>query len=235
MAASESHDVGSAPPDRLRRGGSYVESPGDEIGQYHWSGSRGMRVTARAGVRAWLAEVSERAGDGFQLCEWCLWSVPAVCGSRSKKHQRPDTGKDCPGKFETISLGHRYQSDAAEFTFDGIPYQKDHEDNWLSALYAILEGASCALEISRDDIDGSLSWSADHRRSIVLEDKMPGGAGAAKKIAENIGVVMQSAVKRVTECDCGEETSCYGCLRTHRDGREHERLSRRGALALLSP
>jgi len=90
------------------------------------------------------------------------------------------------------------------------------------------------LEISRDDIGGSLAWSADHRRSIVLYDTVPGGAGAAKKIAENIGVVMQSAVKRVTECDCGEETSCYGCLRTYRNGRDHERLSRRGALSLLS-
>lgn len=235
VAASENHDVGSAPPERLWHGGSYVESPGDEIGQYHWSGTGGMRVTARAGVRAWLAAVSDGAGDGFQLCEWCLWSVPVVRGSKPKKHQRPDTGKDCPGRYQTISLGHRYQSDVAEFTFDRIPYQKDHEDNWLSALYAILEGASYGLEISRDDIGGSLSWSADHRRSIVLYDTVPGGAGAAKKIAENIDVVMQSAVKRVTECDCGEETSCYGCLRNYRNARDHERLSRRGALNLLSP
>ena len=61
----------------------------------------------------------------------------------------------------------------------------------------------------------------------------PGGAGAAKKIAENVGVVVESAVKRVTDCDCGEETSCYGCLRTYRNARDHEKLSRRAALRLL--
>lgn len=233
VAASENHDVGSAPPERHWHGGSYVETPGDEIGQYHWSGAGGLRVTARAGVRAWLAAVSDGTGEGFQLCEWCYWSAPVVRGSKPKKHQRPDNGRDCGGKWETIALGHRYQSDVAEFTFDGVPYQKDHEANWVSALYAILEGASYGLEISRDDIDGSLSWSTDHRRSIVLYDTVPGGAGGAKKIAENIGVVMQSAVKRVTDCDCGEETSCYGCLRSYRNGRFHEQLSRRGALAML--
>ncbi|PND55343.1 DEAD/DEAH box helicase [Mycobacterium sp. ENV421] len=234
IAAPENQDVGNAPPERRWHGGSYVETHGDEIGQYHWSGGNGLRATARAGVRAWLAVVSDGAGDGFQLCEWCGWSAPSVRGSKPKKHRRPDNGRDCGGRWETISLGHRYQSDVAEFTFDGVPYLKDHEGNWTSALYAILEGASYGLEISRDDIAGSLSWTSDDRRSIVLYDTVPGGAGAAKKIAENIGVVMQSAIKRVTDCECGEETSCYGCLRTYRNAREHERLSRRGALALLS-
>lgn len=177
--------------------------------------------------------VSDGTGDGFQLCQWCGWSRAAQRGGRRSKHQKPDTNKDCDGPLEKISLGHRYQSDVAEFTFDGVPYRRDHEANWLSSLYAILEGASYALEISRDDIDGALSWSADHRRSIVLFDTVPGGAGAAKKIAENIGVVLQAAVKRVTSCDCGEETSCYGCLRSYRNGRFHQDLSRGAALQIL--
>jgi ATP-dependent helicase YprA (DUF1998 family) len=234
IAANEAREVGSAPPERRWHGGSYVETPGDEIGQYRWSGLGGLKVTARAGVRAWLAVVSDGTGDGFQLCEWCGWARAAERGSRRRKHQKPDTNKDCDGPLEKISLGHRYQSDVAEFTFDGVSYSRDHEANWMSSLYAILEGASYALEISRDDIDGALSWSADHRRSIVVFDTVPGGAGAAKRIAENIGVVMDAAVKRVTNCDCGEETSCYGCLRTYRNARVHERLSRKAALRLLS-
>ena len=233
IAGSETRDVGSAPPERRWHGGSYVETHGDDVGQYYWSGPNGMRVTARAGVRAWLAVVSDGVGDGFQLCEWCYWARAAERGSRRRKHERPDNGRDCDGPLGKISLGHRYQSDVAEFTFDGIPYHRDQESHWLSSLYAVLEGASYALEISRDDIDGALSWSADHRRSIVLFDTVPGGAGSAKKIAENIGVVMESAVKRVTDCDCGEETSCYGCLRTYRNARFHEQLSRRAALNIL--
>jgi ATP-dependent helicase YprA (DUF1998 family) len=140
---------------------------------------------------------------------------------------------DCAGPLEVLALGHRYQSDVAEFTFDGVSYRQDLEPNWLSALFAILEGAPYSLEISRDDIDGALSWTPDQRRSIVLYDTVPGGAGAAKKIAENIGPVLEAAVKRVRECECGEETSCYGCLRTYRNSRFHQDLSRRAALNLL--
>jgi hypothetical protein len=203
-----------------QRGRSPTGSAHDNwVGSYrdrcHWAASRSPLVITAAG-------------------EWCGWARAAERGSRRRKHQKPDTNKDCDGPLEKISLGHRYQSDVAEFTFDGVSYSRDHETNWLSSLYAILEGASSALEISRDDIDGALSWSADHRRSIVVFDTVPGGAGAAKRIAENIAVVMDAAVKRVTSCDCGEETSCYGCLRTYRNGRVHERLSRNAALRLLS-
>ncbi|MFM8857656.1 MAG: Zn-binding domain-containing protein, partial [Actinomycetota bacterium] len=233
IAASDPRDVSSAPPERRWHGGSYVETPGDEIGLYYWSAPNGMKVTARAGVRAWLAVVSDGSGDGFQLCEWCGWARASERGSRKKKHSRPDNGRECDGPLERISLGHRYQSDVAEFTFDGIAYQRDHESNWLSSLYAILEGASYALEISRDDIDGALAWSADHRRSIVLFDTVPGGAGAARKIAGNIQPVLDAALKRVSECDCGPETSCYGCLRTYRNARFHEQLSRVSALQIL--
>jgi ATP-dependent helicase YprA (DUF1998 family) len=233
IAANETREVGSAPPERRWHGGSYVETPGDDIGVYHWSGRSGLKVNARAGVRAWLAVLSDGSGDGFQLCEWCGWARSAERGAGRRKHKRPDTNKECDGPLERISLGHRYQSDVAEFTFDGIQYRRDQEANWLSSLYAILEGASYALEISRDDIDGALSWSADHRRSVVVFDTVPGGAGAAKKIAENIDVVLEAAVKRVTNCDCGEETSCYGCLRTYRNGKFHQDLSRGAALQIL--
>jgi hypothetical protein len=233
IASRDTRDVGSAPPERRQHGASYVETSGDEIGVYHWVGSDGLKVTARAGVRAWLAVVSDGIGDGFQLCEWCGWARVTERGSRRRKHYRPDTDKECDGPLEMVSLGHRYQSDVAEFTFESISYRRGQEANWLSSLYAILEGASYALEISRDDIDGALSWSGDQRRSIVVYDIVPGGAGAAKRIAENIEMVLKSAVKRVKSCDCGEETSCYGCLRSYRNARFHEELSRGAALQVL--
>jgi ATP-dependent helicase YprA (DUF1998 family) len=233
VAERDTRDVGTAPPERRWHGASYVENVGEEVGMYSWDGVAGMKVTARAGTRATLAVVSDGKGDGFQVCEWCGWAEPSERGGRRRKHQRPVDGKDCGGPLERLSLGHQYQSDVAEFTFQGIDYRRDEESNWLSALYAMLEGASHALEISRDDIDGALAWSAELRRSIVLFDTVPGGAGAAKRIAENIGLVLESAVRRVRSCDCGEETSCYGCLRTYRNARFHEDLSRGAALKIL--
>lgn len=59
-------------------------------------------------------------------------------------------------------------------------------------------------------------------------------AGSARKIAENIELVMSAALNRVTDCECGPETSCYGCLRTYRNARFHEQLSRNAALQVLN-
>jgi ATP-dependent helicase YprA (DUF1998 family) len=233
VADRTARDVGTAPPERRWHGASFVENVGNEVQTYHWSSRNGTAIAARAGTRATLAVISDGDGAGFQVCDWCGWAEAAQRGRRRRVHQRPETGKDCDGPLRTFSLGHRYQSDVAEFTFDGVPYHRDHESHWLSALYAILEGASEALEISRDDIDGALSWSADLRRSIVVFDTVPGGAGAAKRIAENILPVVRSALDRVTVCDCGLETSCYGCLRSYRNARFHENLTRRGALEIL--
>ncbi|UOT04490.1 DUF1998 domain-containing protein [Rhodococcus opacus] len=144
------------------------------------------------------------------------------------------TDKSCEGSTRIVSLAHRYETDIAEFSFGAIAYDNDSVGRWLSVLYALLEGASEALEISRDDIDGTLSWTPDGRRSFVLFDTVPAGAGAAKRIAENLGKVIQFAVDRVTRCDCGEETSCYGCLRSFRNERHHDKLSRQGALSIFA-
>ncbi|BBZ20877.1 DEAD/DEAH box helicase [Mycolicibacterium gadium] len=234
IADRETRDVGTAPPERRRHGSSYVESVGDEIGSYTWTGAGGMTVTARAGTRARLAVLSDGIGSGFQVCQWCGWAQLNDRTPRRGKHQRPEDGKDCGGPLDILSLGHQYESDVAEFTFGGTTPRVVDESVWLSALYALIEGASESLEISRDDIDGALAWSTDLQRSLVLFDTVPGGAGAAKRIAENIGPVLKTAVQRVTNCDCGEETSCYGCIRTYRNSREHERLSRGAALRLLA-
>lgn len=235
VADRRARDVGTAPPGRRWNGASYVEDVGEELDTYELSGKDGTAVRARAGTRATLAVISEGEGAGYYVCQWCGWADAAVRGVRPKKHERPASSEECTGPLDLLTLGHRYQSDVAEFTFNGFQYQHANEASWLSALYAMLEGASVALEISRDDIDGALAWTSDNRRSLVLFDTVPGGAGAAKRIAESIDLVVRSAIDRVMQCDCGPETSCYGCLRSYRNARVHDQLSRQGALALLEP
>ena len=65
IAERETRDVGTAPPERRWHGASYVESVGEEIGSYTWTGADGMKVTARAGTRARLAVLSDGTGAGF--------------------------------------------------------------------------------------------------------------------------------------------------------------------------
>jgi ATP-dependent helicase YprA (DUF1998 family) len=106
---------------------------------------------------------------------------------------------------------------------------------WRSVLYALLEGASDSLDISRDDIDGTLYPKARRKIALVLFDTVPGGAGGALRIARSFPAVLAAALQRVARCECGEETSCYGCLRNFRNQTFHEHLRRGDALTFLSP
>lgn len=220
--------VGSAPPSRGTIGSSYVEYAGDSISKVELIGGTAT-TTATSGIRAQMVVLSEGRGAGYRLCSHCGWAKPHM-GDRSTAHTNPLTGADCKGSFELVTLGHRYQTDTAEIVPRGLV---DAGQNAMhSLMYALLEGASEGLEISRDDIDATLSWSKK-ARSIVLYDTVPAGAGAARKITENITTVLAEAHRRVDNCDCGLETSCFGCLRNAFNDRHHEVLKREDALRLL--
>ncbi|KAA0919250.1 DEAD/DEAH box helicase [Dietzia sp. ANT_WB102] len=228
IADPEPDSVGSAPPKRRTVGSSHVEDPGHSRFIVELVGGTAT-TTVTAGVRAKMVVLSEGIGGGFRICTTCGWGRPQD-QDRSTSHTNPLSGSDCRGSFDLVSLGHRYQTDSAEIVARGL-IDAGH-DAMLSLMYALLEGASEGLEISRDDIDATLSWSKGVR-SIVLYDTVPAGAGAAKSITENITQVMDEAHRRVSACDCGIETSCFGCLRNAFNDRDHEVLSRQDALRLL--
>ncbi|WP_324190149.1 DEAD/DEAH box helicase [Nocardia farcinica] len=233
VADRRPHDVRSEVPQRNWSGATYVQSIGESSDVFPWQSAGGVEVRARAGTRARMMVIGEGAGAGFLLCPWCGWADPHVGGAGASKHDHPVTGAPCTGQPSVVSLAHQYETDVAEFTFSDFDYDRESESKWLSVLYALLEGASEALEISRDDIDGTLAWSADGARSIVLFDTVPAGAGAAKQIAAELDKVLKYAADRVARCECGPETSCYGCLRSYRNERFHPQLSRAGALEVF--
>ncbi|MGV0627789.1 DEAD/DEAH box helicase [Mycolicibacter minnesotensis] len=233
VADSQAREVGTAPPAKSWSGASYVVDVGDEVRTETLRAPSGVEVSARAGKRATMAVISDGGGGGFSVCNVCGWADVYDRSKAKRKHQRPTTGHECMGHPSVLSLGHQYQTDVAEFTFKDVRFRGISDESWLSTLYALLGGASETLEITRDDIDGALAWSSDGLRSIVLFDTVPGGAGAAMKIAEKVELVLRAALDRVSACDCGPETSCYGCLRSYRNGRYHDQLSRTGALNVL--
>ena len=226
--------VGSTPPERRWNGSTHVLNLGDKIYTQTWSTPSGIEVTARAGTRATMVAVSEGLGQGYFVCDWCGWATPKDGKTTSRKHDRPLTGQPCgKGNLGLFSLAHRYETDIAEIVLHGSGHHRQGDKARWSLLYALLEGASERLEISRDDIDGSLSWTDTGQRTFAIFDTVPGGAGAAKKIAEKLELVFEAALARVADCDCGPETSCYGCLRNSRNQRHHDYLSRQGAIDLL--
>lgn len=173
---------------------------------------------------------------GFLTCPECGYTVdPAQRtshGSHRTKFNRP-----CFGKLQSVSLGHRFSTDILKIS---LPYHVVQNPEYLgkeqstSVLYAILEGASAALDINRNDINGCVHFSTGNQYELILFDDTPGGSGFSKQIYENFELVVQEAVRRVSGiCGCSPETSCYGCLRNYANQPLHEILSRGLAYAYL--
>jgi ATP-dependent helicase YprA (DUF1998 family) len=221
----------AAPPHRSWGGAVHVVSLGEELGETRWQAGSGAVAWCRSGARGRLVALAEGpGGSGFLICDWCGWGG-ANRGRAPAKHTDPLRSRPCTGPLRWRSLAHGYETDILRLRLyaPGL----DSRAQWHSLLYALLEGAAEGLEISRNDIDGVLHAGADGHSGLVLYDTVPGGAGGALRVAGALDEVMAAALGRVASCDCGAETSCYGCLRTQRNERHHEDLSRGAALHVL--
>ena len=235
---------GTAPPQRFWTGAVHVVSLGSELAETRWSSADGAAAWCHSGTRGRLVSLSEGPGGaGFLICDWCGWGGPNH-GRAPKSHLSPLRGKPCTGPLRWRSLAHTYETDILRVQLDApgldVPWPGAVGDSgagersrWHSLLYALLEGCAEGLEISRGDIDGVVHAGADGRSGLVLFDTVPGGAGSAARIASSLDVAVDFALRRVSACDCGPETSCYGCLRTPGNERYHEDLIRGAALATL--
>lgn len=187
-------------------------------------------------------------GRGFRICLTCGFGEgappPRAVGSRqrdsnaTKKHNNPRTGADCSGFMRTYCLGHSFMTDVLELRYDGsLPSGIQIPDNkhlWTSVLYALLEGASAALNISRGDLDGTLyPFRGYGIPAMVLYDDVPGGAGHVRRILTAMPEVLLAARERLASCECGPETACHECLWNYRNQPYHEELSRGIALQFI--
>jgi ATP-dependent helicase YprA (DUF1998 family) len=222
----------AAPPQRSWNGAVHVVSLGEELAETRWKAGTGALAWCHSGARGRLVALAEGpGGSGFLICDWCGWGAPNH-GRPPTSHLNPLRAKRCTGPLRWRSLAHTYETDILRLRLDAPGL--DTREQWHSLLYAVLEGAADGLEISRPDIDGVVHSGADGRSGLVLFDTVPGGAGSVLRIAGALDTVIATAVRRVASCDCGLETSCYGCLRTPRNERHHEDLSRSAALTVLT-
>ena len=169
-----------------------------------------------------------KKGAGFHICFKC----GAAFSKRPKgnTHKTP-IGEECssPSLRGHLYLGHTFTTDVLTISLEEYTFGNGRMDQsfWYSLLYAVLEGASQALGIRRQDLDGC-SYPYEGRTALVLFDSVPGGAGHVKRLINkhNLYKVLKSALDRVKNCTCGPETSCYGCLRNYQNQFCHERLKR---------
>jgi ATP-dependent helicase YprA (DUF1998 family) len=173
-------------------------------------------------------------GGGFKICPTCGKQL------RGNKCDGRLNGKPCTGvmpRDAKYALGFKQDTDTLHMRFSSTPHivlpEPDNLSFWLSLTYAILQGASRALQIERRDIEGLLfpePAGAKWRQSIVLYDKVPGGAGHVKRIHHEINKVIAAAIE-IVSCNC--EKSCYRCLREYGNQSEHHLLDRSPVLAFL--
>jgi ATP-dependent helicase YprA (DUF1998 family) len=216
-------------PRRSWYGATHVVSAGAEI-YLRRLDLPGATMAMRAGARGELIAISDGPrGCGFFVCATCGYARAAIEGHIAH-HQSPLSGRECRGRIECLSLAHKYQTDVLDLSLEGAIADGLDESVWRSVTYALVEGAVIALEISRDDIDGTVYRTEAGRNIIMLYDTVPGGAGHVQRIAEQLPEVLNQALRRVRDCECGPETSCYRCLRVFHNERYHEQL-RRGTAA----
>ncbi len=166
------------------------------------------------------------SGAGLLVCPECGYATEI---GKIKRTHKTKYGRNCGGKLEQVSLGHQFSTDILKLqlpshevdVFEDDSLEK--KDQFLSVMYAVLEGASTELDINRSDINGCVT--GDHQ--IILYDDTPGGSGFVKCIYDNLEKVLEQAKEKVKgSCGCTEETSCYGCLRNYGNQFFHDVLSR---------
>jgi len=166
---------------------------------------------------------------GFWLCHFCGYG-DTIVASQPKTHKTP-WGAACNGRLRQAFLGHEFQSDVLEIRFTGVSAGKYDQGFWLSLTAAMLAGAAKALDIERDDIDGTVLQFGGDYCAVVLFDNVPGGAGHVRMISNHLEKVMEEAFNISENCPgCSRDQSCNTCLRNYYNQYAHD-LLKRGTVA----
>lgn len=216
---------GDAPPRTSWRGEIHVAEAGKSAAKRTLA-FRGAPVECEVQERARLVRLNLGPGEvGYRLCEWCGAGLTAL-GEAPKSHLNVRNQKPCGGHFRPWMLGHRYETDVVKVAL-GVPWagstKGERQAGAHSVLYAVLQGISESLQIARDNIDGSVTGGVERGTSeLVIMDTVPGGAGYATLVAEQLEIVLRKGLEIVATCECGPETSCNSCLRTYSNQKWHD-------------
>lgn len=181
----------------------------------------------RPGIMVVICEGKKR--QSFRICEKCGYGTYAIPKKAGEPH-RDSFGRACTGMLKVYALGHQFETDIIQLKFE----QKTTAPNKVWFAYAlasaIVESAAEVLEVPASDISATVGPATeDNIPTIIVYDDVPGGAGLVAKLEAPaiLMEVLKTAKKRVSGiCNCSEDTSCYGCLRSYRNQFMHEHLVR---------
>ena len=178
----------------------------------------------------------------FYMCPVCGYGEinnPKMYVPSIQKEHVNCRGHNCSNEvLEKVSLGHKFTTDVLRIKMTLLT-SNDYEQKAraLSVLYALLEGMSQALNIERRDIDGVIDFNLNtNSYDLILYDNVPGGAGHVKRLLEDEALisVLHSALDKVSQGCCDENTSCYNCLRNYYNQSYHDLLKRKLAKEVIT-
>ena len=206
----------------------------------HWEGEPesatvrypGGSVIAKHANNAQLCALNAPRG-GIRVCATC---GAAATGGKSVSHARYCTENGLQSEVRYNALGSAFVSDVLELSFLlNFARAVDSDTNqWESVMWALLAAASSMLEIPESEIGGTLYENKMQTMSIMLYDNVPGGAGHARILFEDLESLLERAYTVVDgHCGCGEDTCCYGCIASYYNQSKQASLSRGAAKSIL--
>ncbi len=211
----------------------FARAVGEEATTLQLPGSAALISLQRASLGVMVVLCEGRYGEGFYICTKC----GAGFRERPEQHNTP-FGRKCVGTLRSLSLGHEFVTDVLRLQFLPRPPASAHISSLSLGLgYALVEGAAEALEVPTTDLNATVISAAKRigLPPIVLYDNVPGGAGIVAQLErpEILKAALSAAVDKLSKCDCGEDSSCYGCLRSYRNQFAHSLLQRGPTLKYL--
>jgi hypothetical protein len=203
-----------------------------------WSSKETLVVT-NLGVR------TNPSATGFYYCTACGrteptgWPDGKLMSGHPHRRPYPNHGKQpelCGGAVRPIVLGHEFLTDIALFSFRlapelHIPPGSTAGRIVLTTVAEALSAAAAAkLDIDTGDIGGGNRAALNEGGArgseveIFLYDTAPGGAGFVRSAAEQPIELLEAALVLLENCEC--PSSCYRCLRSHKNRWDHADLDR---------
>lgn len=212
-----------------------------------WTGSRRLVMVNKG--------VGQR---GFRVCPDCGRSEPEygpgftatklMKNGAATTHQHPlERGVVCPGVADgPFYLGHEFPTDALLLRLrvsapvrlgaagaTGLLTRASRMA--LSSLVEALGlAASRVLQIDEGELSGwwtPVMGGRTDEAQLYLYDLLPGGAGYARAVGNDLLRVLDATEMLLAGCDC--PSSCYRCIRHYGNNWIHSSLDRHLALALL--
>lgn len=169
---------------------------------------------------------------GFQVCRYC--NAAAVGDIEIDHWGYCKNRKDLRYIRRYNALGTAFVSDVLELAFRLDSHLHGELEDWEAVMWALFTAAAQILEVPETELGGTIYRNEAKDVSVMIYDDVPGGAGHARQLNDQIGELVRCAYTVVDgHCGCGEDACCYGCIANYYNQVKQPKLSRGTAKRIL--